>query len=304
MTEKNSDLVERILKLKRERNAILLVHNYQIGEIQDLADYLGDSLELAQKAAKSEADIIVFCGVHFMAETAAILNPDKKVLMPDPFAGCPMADMITAKGLRELKKKHPGVPVVCYVNTTAEVKAESDVCCTSANAVKVVNSFEEKEIIFVPDKYLAHYISTQTDKKIIPWNGYCPTHVKILPEDIIRMKKLHPHSEVMVHPECTPKVIELADKAFSTSGMCRYAKESKVNEMIVGTEIGLLHRLRKENPDKKFYPASKLAICPNMKKNTLGKLLHSLENLKHEVKVPENIRIKAKEAVNRMLEIV
>lgn len=298
-----SDIVGRIQNLKKDRNAIILAHNYQPGEVQDVADYLGDSLELSRIAAKSEAEVIVFCGVHFMAETASILSPDKKVLLPDIDARCPMADMITADGLRELKAKHPDAKVVGYVNTTADVKAEMDICCTSTNAIKVINSLEGDEVIFVPDKYLADYVSKHTDKKIIPWNGSCPTHVKITPEDIEKQRGLHPEAKVIVHPECTPAVIEVADEALSTGGMCKYVRESNAREFIIGTETGIIHRLKKENPDKEFYPASELAVCPNMKKINLEKVLWALEDMKHEVKVPEEIRMKAKQAVDRMLEI-
>ena len=303
MQRTRSDTIERIKDLKEQRNAIILAHNYQIGEVQDIADFVGDSLGLSQKAAQSDAETIVFCGVRFMAETACILCPDKTVLMPDADAGCPMANMITAEGLRLLKEEHPNVPAVCYVNTTAEVKAESDVCCTSSNAVKVVNAQESYEVIFVPDKYLAHYVSTKTTKKIVSWNGFCPTHIKILPEHILKQKELHPTAEVVVHPECTPPVIALADQILSTGGMCTYAKTSKATEVIVGTEIGILHRLRKENPGKRFYPASEAAVCPNMKRNTLEKVLWSLTDMKPEIKVPTEIQIKARSAVDKMLEI-
>ena len=301
----NSELIEKIQKLKRERNAVILVHNYQLPEVQDIADFRGDSLGLSQKASQTDAEIIVFCGVLFMAETAKILSPDKKVLIPEIKAGCPMADMITAQELLKLKKEHPQAIVIAYVNTTAEVKAEVDICCTSANAIRIVNSYalKDKEIIFVPDKYLAHYVSTQTKRKLIPWEGYCPTHVKILPEDIIRQKKQHPQAEVIVHPECTPGVIKLADRALSTSGICKYAKGSEASEMIIGTEIGILHRLRKENPQKRFYPATDLAVCPNMKLITLEKVLWALEDLQYEVQIPDNIRIRAKQSVERMLQI-
>jgi len=301
----NSELIDKIQKLKRERNAVILVHNYQLPEVQDIADFRGDSLGLSQKASQTDAEIIVFCGVLFMAETAKILSPDKKVLIPEINAGCPMADMITAQELLKLKKEHPQAIVIAYVNTTAEVKAEVDICCTSANAIRIVNSYalKDKEIIFVPDKYLAHYVSTQTKRKLIPWEGYCPTHVKILPEDIIRQKKQHPQAEVIVHPECTPEVIKLADRALSTSGICKYAKGSEASEMIIGTEIGILHRLRKENPQKRFYPATDLAVCPNMKLITLEKVLWALEDLQYEVKIPENIRLRAKQSVERMLQI-
>jgi quinolinate synthase len=295
---------EQILKLKKERNAIILSHNYQRGEVQDIADFVGDSLELSQKAARTDADVIVFCGVHFMAETASILNPHKTVLLPDTGAGCPMANMITAEQLRQKKKELPKATVVTYINSTAEVKAESDYCCTSANGVKVVQSIDNEEILFVPDQYLGDFIARRTGKKMTLWPGYCPTHVKILPEDIIQRKKEHPQAKVVVHPECRPDVIALADEALSTSGMIRYAAREDVRELIVGTEVEILHRLNKENPGKKFYAASKKAVCPNMKKITLGKILESLETMTPEVTVPEEIRIKARAAVDRMLAIV
>ena len=296
--------IERILKLKKTRNAVILSHNYQRGEVQDIADFVGDSLELSQKAAKTNADVIVFCGVHFMAETASILNPSKIVLLPDANAGCPMADMITAEQLQKKKKELPNVTVVTYINSTAAVKAESDYCCTSANGVKVVGSITAKEILFVPDQYLGDFIAKKTGKQMHLWPGYCPTHVKILPEDIIQRKKEHPEAKVVVHPECRPDVIALADEALSTSGMIRYAAREDVKELIVGTEVEILHRLNKENPGKKFYPASKKAICPNMKKITLEKILDSLEALTPEVKVPESIRVKALIPVERMLKMV
>jgi len=297
-------LVEKILRLKEKRKAIILVHNYQPPEVQDIADYLGDSLGLSQKAAQSDAEVIVFCGVHFMAETASILCPDKKVLMPDISAGCPMADMVDPTKLKSVKKEHPQAIVISYVNTSAEVKAESDICCTSANAVKVFQSLDSsQEVIFVPDKYLGQYVTSQTGRKMVYWNGFCPVHVKILAKDILRQRKKYPEAETMVHPECTPEVINLVDKVFSTSGMCRYAKESKVKEIIVGTETGLIYRLKKENPDKKFYPASELAICPNMKLNSLEKVLWTLEDMRNEVKVPEKIRVKSIQAVNKMLSL-
>ena len=297
-------IIERIRKLKAERKAIILVHNYQLPEVQDIADYIGDSLGLSIAASKTVADVIVFCGVRFMAETASILCPDKKVLIPDTNAGCPMADMITADELRALKIENPKAQVLSYVNTSAEVKAETDICCTSANAIKVAGSLKEVEnIIFVPDKYLSHYVSTKLNRNFILCNGYCPTHVKILPEDILRQKKAYPKAKVIVHPECTPPVIQLADEALSTEGMCKYVRTCNASEIIVGTEIGMLYRLRKDNPEKKFYPASEQAICPTMKLTTLEKILWSLEDMKYEVKVPADIRIKAKRAVDRMLEI-
>lgn len=299
-----NEIRDRIQELKKKHNAVILVHNYQIPEIQDIADYMGDSLELSRTASQLGAKLIVFCGVHFMAETAAILCPDKKVLIPDLHAGCPMANMITAEQVRELKHKYPKAVVVAYVNTSAEVKAEVDICCTSTNAVKVVSALKDTpEIIFIPDKYLANYVEKQTGRKLIVWDGFCPTHVRILPEDIQREKKLHPKAKVVVHPECRPEVVAFADAVKSTSGICKYVKEVEDKEFIVGTEIGLIYRLQKENPDKNFYPATLLATCPNMKEITLEKVLWSLEDMQYEVKVPKNIRIKAKKAVDKMLEM-
>ena len=303
MENRDVELVEKILSLKKKRNAVILVHNYQLGEIQDIADFMGDSLGLSQNAAKTDAEVIVFCGVHFMAETASILCPDKVVLLPDINAGCPMADMITAEELRKKKGEFPNATVVCYVNSSAEVKAESDVCCTSANAVEVVESVDAQEILFIPDQYLGHYASTKTDKKIILWPGFCPTHVRILPEHITQMRKEYPQAKVVVHPECRPDVIALADEVLSTGGMRRFARETDAREIIVGTEIGILHRLRKENPGKKFIPATEQAVCPQMKLITLEKVLWSLEEMAPEVKVPEEIRLRAKSAVDKMLEV-
>jgi quinolinate synthase len=295
---------ERIQKLKKEKNAVILVHNYQRGEVQDIADFTGDSLELSQKATETDADVIVFCGVHFMAETASILNPGKTVLLPDAGAGCPMANMITDEQLRQKKKELPGATVVTYVNSTAAVKAESDYCCTSANGVKVVSQIDNDEIIFVPDQYLGDFIARRTGKTMTLWPGYCPTHVRILPEDIINRKREHPEARVVVHPECRPDVIALADEALSTSGIIRYGARDDVRELIVGTEVEILHRLNKENPGKTFIPASKKAVCPNMKKITLDKVVKSLETMAPEVRVPEEIRIRARGAVERMLAIV
>ena len=303
MENRDSELIEKISVLREKRNAVLLVHNYQLGEVQDIADFIGDSLDLSQRAAQTDADVIVFCGVHFMAETASILCPDKVVLLPDINAGCPMANMITAERLRAKKKEHPQAAVVCYINSSADVKAESDVCCTSANAVRVVGSMDAREIIFIPDQYLGHYVSTKTNKKMILWPGFCPTHVRIKPERIKELKKEYPQAKVVVHPECTPEVIALADEVLSTSGMCRYARRDEVREMVVGTEMGIIHRLKKENPGKRFIPISEQAICPNMKLITLEKVLWSLEEMSPEVKVSEEIRLRAKAAVDKMLEI-
>jgi len=304
MEDRDVKLVEKILSLKRERNAVILAHNYQLGEVQDIADFVGDSLELSQNAAKTDAEVIVFCGVHFMAETASILCPDKIVLLPDMNAGCPMADMITIEKLEEKKREHPGATVVCYVNSTAEVKAGSDICCTSANALEVIGSLDSEEVLFVPDQYLGHYISTKTSKKMYLWPGYCPTHIRIRPEHITELRREYPQAKVVVHPECRPGVIELADDVLSTGGICRYASREEVSEMIVGTEIGIIHRLKKENPGKRFIPATEQAVCPNMKLINLEKVLWSLEEITLQVKVPEEIRLRALVAVNGMLEVV
>ncbi len=304
MTESDTRLINSITRLKREKNAVILAHNYQLGEVQDIADFVGDSLQLSQRAAQTQADVIVFCGVHVMAETASILCPDKVVLLPDEHAGCPMANMITAEGLRRKKRELKDAAVVCYVNSTAEVKAESDICCTSSNAVKVVQSLASEQILFIPDKYLGHYVSTKTNKEMTFWPGYCPTHVRILPEHIIELRKDYPQAKVVVHPECRPEVIALADEALSTGGMCRYARRDDVSQMIVGTEIGIIYRLKKDNPGKQFIPVSEQAICPNMKMITLEKILWSLKAMSPEVKVSGPVRLKAKMAVDRMLEVV
>jgi quinolinate synthase len=295
-------LLDKIARLKKERNAVFLVHNYQLGEVQDIADFVGDSLELSQQAAKTKADVIVFCGVHFMAETAKLLNPEKIVLFPEIHAGCPMANMINAPRLREEKKKYPGAVVVCYVNTPAAVKAESDICCTSSNAVKIVQTVPaDKQIMFVPDQYLGSWVARQTGRKMILWPGYCPTHARIQAADITRLKKDFPNAKVLAHPECRTEVTDIADIVLSTGGMLRYARESDAQEIIVGTEIGILHRLRKENPGKRFIPVTEQAVCPRMKLTTLESVLFSLENMTHQIKVPERIRVKAKEAVDKML---
>ena len=322
MKKEFNDLEEKIKDLKKKRNAIILVHNYQLPEVQDIADFRGDSLELSRIASKTEAKVLIFCGVHFMAETASILCPTKLVIMPDINAGCPMANMLTAEDVRKLKKEHPKAVAVGYVNTSALVKAELDVCCTSTNAVAVVNAIikdsaaggslsvrqagafgGKEEIIFVPDKYLADYVSKQTGRKLISWNGFCPTHVKILPEDIKREKGFHPKAKVMVHPECLPQVVALADVVLSTSKMCQFAKETEAKEIIVGTEVGIIHRLKSDNPTKEFYPASERAVCPNMKRATQEKVLWALEELKEEVRVSDEIRRRARKAIDRMLEI-
>jgi len=299
------ELLERIKKLKGERNAVILAHNYQLPEVQDVADFVGDSLGLSIQASRTSADLIVFCGVYFMAETAKIISPEKTVLIPDARAGCPMADMITADQLRYLKSRHQGAKVICYVNTTAAVKAECDLCCTSANAETIVRKTfrDDEEVIFVPDQYLAAFVASRTGRDFVIWKGFCPTHARILPEHIQEQKRLHPEAAVIVHPECRPAVIELADQALSTEGMCRFARESAARQIIVGTEIGMLHRLRKENPGKTFYPATELAVCPNMKLTTLEKIVWAMEEMTHEVDVPEEIARKARVSIDRMLEV-
>jgi quinolinate synthase len=298
----NTHLGEKISKLKAERNAVILAHNYQSGEVQDIADFTGDSLELSRKAAQTDADVIVFCGVKFMAETAAILSPDKTVLLPDKNAGCPLADMITAQQLQELKSKHPGALVVCYVNSSAEVKAESDYCCTSANAVEIVQSLPpDKEIIFVPDQHLGRFVVEKTGREMILWPGYCVTHAAITEDDIKKAKARFPDAIVMAHPECTEPVKLLCDKILSTGQMLRFAKQSDAKKFIVATETGIIHTLKKENPGKQFFPASERALCPNMKRITLEKILWSLEDMHYRITVHEQIRIKAKNALDRMV---
>ena len=301
--ESTIELIDKIDWMRTAANAVILAHNYQLGEIQDIADFTGDSLELSRKAAETEADVIVFCGVHFMAETAKILSPAKTVLLPDLEAGCPMADMITAERLRGFKAEHPGRPVVAYVNTSAEVKAESDICCTSANAVKVVESLDADEILFVPDKCLGDYVASRTSKKIILYPGFCPTHHRIRPEDILRQKTEHPGAYVMAHPECTRAVIQLADGVFSTSGMLRFARESAETEFIVATEKGILHRLYRDSPNKRFYAPSEWTICPNMKKITLEKLAWSLEDMQYPIELSADIMDRARGSLERMIEI-
>ncbi len=300
----NKELLREIGELKKKRDAVILAHNYQSDEIQEIADYIGDSLELSILAKKTPAKVILFCGVRFMAETASILSPDKTVLIPDKDAGCPLADMVDKDSLKKFREDYPGAPVVAYVNTTAEVKADSDICCTSANSIKVVNSLPQSQILFVPDKHLAEYTANKiSNKQVVPYPGYCPVHMKILPEDILKVKKKYPNAKVIVHPECTAEVVKLADKVLSTGGMVKYAKESKVKEFIIGTEVGMLYRLRKENPGKSFYPASESAICSDMKLTTLKKVFASLSEMRYEVKVPEDIRKSALKSVVSMLNL-
>ena len=328
MTNDNQPLIDEIASLKKERNALIIAHNYQRPEVQEVADFTGDSLELARKASTHDCDVIVFCGVDFMAESASILSPDKTVLLPELGASCPMAAMIkpdsarvlwkdypgyseqptmvypTEFSLKDIKAMHPGVPVVAYVNTSAEIKAEVDVCCTSANVIDVINSLPDKKIISVPDKNLSMWAQANTDKEIITWDGFCHVHDRITAVDVEAARKEHPDAVFLAHPECRPEVLELADHVTSTSGMLRYATASDKKEFIVGTESGLMHRLNKENPDKIFYALRKDMICPNMKKTTLKSIRDALREMKHVIKVPDDIRVKAKKSLDRMLEIL
>ncbi|HWR59080.1 MAG TPA: quinolinate synthase [Thermodesulfovibrionales bacterium] len=320
-------LLDEIRKLRDEKRAIILSHNYQRDEVQEIADFVGDSLELSRKAATIDCSMIVFCGVHFMAESASILSPEKTVLLPEIGAGCPMADMIQVSGTRKILKtfpcydvqpsfvfphdftlgdiraRYPDAPVVAYVNTTAAVKAESDICCTSANVVKVIESLAAERVICVPDRNLAAWAQKNTRKQVIAWDGLCHVHDRVTKEDITRARKEHPSALLVAHPECRPEVLELADHVTSTSGMLRFAGSSDAKEFIIGTEVGLIYRLRKENPDKFFYPLRKDMVCPNMKKTTLNSVLAALQETRHVIKVPEEIRVPAKRALDRMLEI-
>ena len=327
MSKEPGPTIEEILKLKEQRNAIILSHNYQRDEVQDIADFVGDSLELSRTAASMDCNVIVFCGVHFMAESASILSPEKIVLLPELNATCPMAEMIQVQSkrevwksfpgyesqptfvfpheftLRDIKAKYPGVPVVAYVNTTAEVKAESDICCTSANVVKVIDSLPGDTVICIPDKNLSMWAARNSKKKVIAWDGFCHVHDRVTTDDIIKARKEHPDALLMAHPECRIEVLDLADHVTSTSGMLRFATASDAKEFIVGTEVGIMHRLKKENPGKLFYPLRKDMICPNMKKTTLDSVLSALKEMKNVIKVPENIRVPAKIALDRMLAI-
>lgn len=298
-----SDIKQEIRALLRERNGVLLAHNYMRDEVQEIADITGDSLGLSIEAAKTTASVIVFCGVHFMAESASILAPDKTVLLPRLDAGCPMADMITVDGLLAMKARYPGAPVVTYVNSSAAVKAESDICCTSANAVRVVNSLPEDELIFTPDKNLGNYVARFTEKTIHFWEGFCPTHERLRVDDVMRLKNAHPDALFICHPECNPAVVALADHVCSTSGMYDFCRQSPARKFIVGTEAGILYRLQKENPTKEFILASPALICPNMKLTSLEDIREALTTMAPVVKVPEDIRVRAKQALDRMLSI-
>lgn len=297
-------LIEQINELKKEKQAIVLAHCYQNVEIDEVADYVGDSLQLSRLAAQTDAKIIVFAGVYFMAETAKILSPNKKVLLPHMDAGCKMADMIDLQQIKEFKTMYPNLPIVCYVNSSAEVKAEADICCTSANAVKVVQSLNVPKILFAPDKYLGSYVGSQLENvEVITYPGYCPTHLAILVEDVEKMKTEHPNAKVLVHPECHKAVADMADYIGSTTGIMKYAKESEAKDFIIVTEKGVVDRLQRDYKDKNFYLVSNKAVCPNMKKNTLDDILHVLQTECNEIVVDQDIALKAKQSIEKMVAI-
>lgn len=299
------NLKKKIAKLKKERNAVIIVHNYQRDEIQDIADISGDSLALSQAAVRADAKVIVFCGVEFMAESASILNPDKIVLLPVKEAGCPLADMVTVDALRERKKQYPHAAVVCYVNSTAEIKAESDICCTSSNAVQIVKSLKDyKEVIFIPDKNLGRFVQANVpEKNIILWEGFCPTHVLVTKDQVLKVKELHPDAKILAHPECNPEVLSISDYVCSTGGMFKYVKSSKSKSFIIVTESGMLYGLKKANPDKDFYVPTDRLICPTMKMATLGWVAYSLECMRYEIKVSGEVKKKAYGTLERMLKV-
>ncbi len=301
--ERIREAQEKIARLKNALHAIILAHNYQLPEVQDIADFTGDSLELSRKSVGTGAEVIVFCGVRFMAEIAAILNPASTVLLSHPDAGCPLADTIDVETLRQWKEKYPRAAVVTYVNSTAVTKAESDFCCTSANGLAVVNAVPNEEVLFIPDQNLGHYVSTMTNKKMILYPGFCPTHARIAAEEVISARKRYPRAKVLVHPECRPEVIELADAALSTSQMLRYARQSEDQCFLIGTEEGMLYPLRKQNPGKEFHLISEEFICPDMKKTTLETVVQTMQTMSNKVSVPEETRIGAKQSIDRMLAV-
>lgn len=301
--EQNRELRVRLEQLKKERNAIILAHYYQRDEIQEVADFRGDSFLLAQKAAETDADVIVFCGVHFMGESAKILAPNKTVLIPDERAGCPMADMVNVDGLRKLKAQHPNAKVVTYINSSAEIKAETDICCTSANAVKVIESLDAEEIIWVPDKNLGQYVQDQTGKKLIIWEGYCNTHDMLTVKDVMEMRAKYPEAEFVVHPECRPEVVAMGDYVGSTTSIIEYCRKSDRRQFIVGTEDGTGYQLRMDSPDKEFHFATKFLVCPNMKVNNLKKLVKCLETMKPQIYVPPAVADRARTSLERMLQV-
>lgn len=297
-------MIEQINLLKKERNAVIVAHSYQMDEVQEVADVVGDSFALSKYCATNSSSVIVFCGVHFMAESAKILSPGKTVLLPELDAGCPMADMVTAEALREEKKKYPGAVVVCYINSSAEVKAESDICCTSSNAVNVIKSIEEKEILFVPDMNLGSYVAAKVpEKKIILWKGFCVTHHRIKPEEVKKIKEIYPDALLLIHPECNPEVVKLADFVGSTKQIIDFAAASDKQKFIIGTEMGVLYQLKRDNPQKQFYLMSPGLICPNMKKTSLKSVYEALRDMKHQIELDEQVRIKASKCLDRMLKI-
>ncbi|MCK4271651.1 quinolinate synthase NadA [bacterium] len=300
----DQEIISQIVHWKKKRGAVILAHNYQPGEIQDIADFLGDSLALSRQATKIPEQVIIFCGVRFMAESAKILSPGKQILLPRKDAGCPLADTITARQVRQIKEAHPRAAVVCYVNSSVQVKAESDVCCTSSNALQVVEGIEAEEVIFVPDKNLGHYVSRFTKKRMIIWDGFCYVHHRIRAEELQKAKEAHPQAVVLVHPECRPEMVDLADHVLSTDGMLRFAQGSDAEEFIIGTEVGLIYRLRKENPGKKFYTTGSAMVCVNMKKIRLQDVLLSLQQDQHSIFIPEEISRRARGALDGMLRYV
>lgn len=297
------ELLVKLAELKKKYNAIILAHNYQIPEVQDIADYLGDSFGLSQKAAVTEADLIVFCGVDFMAESAKILAPAKTVILPEKEAFCPMAEMVDADSLKKKKKEYPEATVISYVNSSAAVKAESDICCTSSNALDIVEAVDNDQILFVPDQNLGQYVKARSKKEIILWPGFCATHHRVKKEEVLKVRETLPGVPIVVHPECAPEVVALADHADSTAGILRYARDSKADTIIIGTEQGLLHRLKKENPDKTFYLLSPRLICPNMKKTTLEKVVNALEKQETKIEIAKEISLKAYSALDKMLQL-
>jgi len=301
--DEQAQLQKKILELKKKLGAVIVAHNYQRPEVQDIADFVGDSLELARKAKETDAQAIIFCGVHFMAENASLVNPSRPVYLAEGTAGCPMADMIDVYDLREWRERYPRAAVVCYVNSTAAVKAESDICCTSANALKVVESLPNDEILFIPDQHLGHYISTKTRKRMILYPGFCITHQRLRPEQVRRARELYPEAQVVVHPECAAEVVAQADAVLSTSQMVRYARESKAQTFLIGTEEGLLHRLRQENPEKTFYIISNGLVCPNMKRTRLETVIRTMEEGRNPITIPDEVREGARRALDRMLAI-
>lgn len=298
------ELINNIAELKKQRNAVIVAHSYQIDDVQEIADVVGDSFALSRYCASSPYDVIVFCGVHFMAESAKLLSPEKTVLLPEIDAGCPMAEMVTAEALREEKKKHPNAAVVCYINSTAEVKAESDICCTSSNAVKVIRSLKQEEIIFVPDCNLGSYVANMVpEKRIILWKGFCVTHHRIKPDDVKKVRELYPDAVLLVHPECKPEVVALADFVGSTKQIIDYASASNAAKFIIGTEMGVMYKLKKNNPEKQFYLLSPGLVCPNMKKTSLQSIYEALRDMKHNIVLDEKLRLKAREPLDRMLQV-